>query len=170
MKKPWLAALLNLFPFPLGLGWLYLGRRSTFYRSLPVTLLVLIVVSALLALACSIGAWTVYDIPAVVITGIVAHSILGGLAGAWSARRAWRFSLAVNARIRELYGLERVHLSPEQQTRVSDLVERKLSRQDERTGKVLDEAYRQGQLATPGCLVPLLSAMVIVGCLVALTV
>ena len=163
MKKPWLAALLNLFPLPLGLGWLYLGRRSTFYRFLPVTLLVLIIVSAWLAVGCSMGSCRVYE---TVIGGIVVYSILGGIVGSFSARKAWRFSVALNARIREMYGLERGHLSREEQTRASELVERKLSSRDEKT----DEAYEEGQLATPGCLVPLLSAMVIVGCFIVLIV
>ena len=30
MKKPWLAALLNILPVPIGLGYLYLGRPHRF--------------------------------------------------------------------------------------------------------------------------------------------
>jgi len=30
MKRPWLAALLNVFPVPMGLGYLYMGRPGRF--------------------------------------------------------------------------------------------------------------------------------------------
>ena len=34
MKKPWLASLLNIFPYPLGFGYLYLGHPSRFTLAL----------------------------------------------------------------------------------------------------------------------------------------
>lgn len=33
MKRPWLAALLNVWPFPLGIGYLYLRRWARFVVS-----------------------------------------------------------------------------------------------------------------------------------------
>jgi len=98
-KRPWLAALLNVVPLPIGLGYLYLGHHGRFARSLLISLGIGILAFGLFFMVVSAIATGCLDDSGAACSrrgGLVAVSVAGGLPfalkGLISAAHGWRLA------------------------------------------------------------------------------
>ena len=99
IKSPWLAALLNLAPVPLGFGYLYLRLpsrcESTVYRSMAAGVAGLILFGFIYSLSIYMNPDTskqAWSIP----VGVLAGTFPIFLLGLFTARDAWRIAKAQN--------------------------------------------------------------------------
>ena len=91
MKKPWLAAMLNVIPVPMGLGYVYLGRPHRFlvnFLSALVAAFLGLVALVLAALSCMFGGCDPSGAESLAISlGIFGPIVVVALFFAWDAYR-----------------------------------------------------------------------------------
>ena len=88
MKKPWLAALLNVVPLPLGFGYLYLGRLRRFIIGFLVGVLAMLGFAAA-AITAAIWALSCVDCEGAAIALAVAGGLFFLLLVLFTAWDAW---------------------------------------------------------------------------------